>query len=316
MALSCNDLVFVNGQFLPTSQATVSVQDRGLLYGDGLFETMRAEAGRPLWLERHLNRLRQSAAALNITLPLDFPWKIKIRELLQRNNFGGNFAAVKILVTRGESAVLGLPQTDQPTIILYARKYEPPPNEDYRTGWPVISFPELRLSFLGKHKSLNYLFSLAARQYALDRGGREGLILEADGTVSEGAATAIIWQEADTFFSPQTASALASVTVTVLQETLGRRGNTLTVKPATIETLICGSRCLGGELAHGIAAGIFAGRPVLGVKQRNREIKYVTVVRGFLMPPAIAARHWPCLAPDTKTGRKSGGHHHNKRGIT
>ena len=49
--------VFVNGKFLPASQATVSVQDRGLLYGDGLFETIRAEAGRPLWLRQHLTRL-------------------------------------------------------------------------------------------------------------------------------------------------------------------------------------------------------------------------------------------------------------------
>jgi branched-chain amino acid aminotransferase len=230
--------VFVNGQFLPPPQATVSVQDRGLLYGDGLFETMRAEAGRPLWLGRHLTRLGQSAALLNITLAHNFPWEIKIRELLQRNNLTHDLAAVKILITRGENATLGLPHTDQPTIILYARKYTPPSNEEYRTGWPVISFPEPRLNFLGKNKSLNYLFCLAARQYALDQGGREGLILEADGTVSEGAATAIIWQEADTFFTPQAASALASVTVSVLQETLGRLGTALTVKPATIDTLI------------------------------------------------------------------------------
>jgi branched-chain amino acid aminotransferase/para-aminobenzoate synthetase component 1 len=229
--------VFVNGQFLPTSQATISVQDRGLLYGDGLFETLRAEAGRPLWLGRHLARLRQSAAALNLTLPPAFPWEFKILELLQRNNLAQNLAAVKILVTRGEIAVLGLPPTDQPTIILYAREYEPPSNEEYRTGWPVLTFPEPRLNFLGRHKTLNYLFCLAARQYAVDRGGREGLILEADGTVSEGAATAVIWQEADTFFTPQARSALASVTVSVLQEALGHQGITLMAKSVTVDKL-------------------------------------------------------------------------------
>ena len=134
-------------------------------------------------------------------LPPDFPWENKILELLQRNHLECQPAAVKILFTRGEIATLGLPETDQPTIIIYARKYEPPPAEEYKGGWPVITFPERRLNFLGRHKSLNYLFCLAARQYALDRGGREGLILEADGPVSEGAATAIIWQEADTFFT-------------------------------------------------------------------------------------------------------------------
>jgi branched-subunit amino acid aminotransferase/4-amino-4-deoxychorismate lyase len=229
--------IFVNGQFLPTSQATISVQDRGLLYGDGLFETIRAEAGRPLWLGRHLARLGQSAAALNLTLPPAFPWEFKILELLQRNSLAQNLAAVKILVTRGEIATLGLPPTDQPTIILYARKYEPPSNEEYHTGWPMLTFPEPRLNFLGSHNTLNYLFCLAARQYAVDRGGREGLILEADGTVSEGAATAVIWQEADTFFTPQSRSALASVTVSVLQEALGRQGITLMAKSVTEDKL-------------------------------------------------------------------------------
>jgi branched-subunit amino acid aminotransferase/4-amino-4-deoxychorismate lyase len=222
--------IFVNGQFLPASQATVSVQDRGLLYGDGLFETLRAEAGRPVWLRAHLERLAQSAAVINLTPPPDFPWENQIRELLERNGLGRGLAAVKILITRGEIAPLGLPETDEPTIIIYARHYEPPPPEEYRTGWPVVSFPEHRTSFLGRHKSLNYLFCLAARQYAMDRGGREGLILEADGTVSEGCTTGVLWQEDDGFFTPLAGSALPSVTVTRLREALSQQGSALTSK--------------------------------------------------------------------------------------
>jgi branched-chain amino acid aminotransferase len=229
--------VFVNGQILPISQATVSVQDRGLLYGDGLFETIRAEAGRPFWLGRHLARLAQSAAMLNLTLPPGFSWEIKIQELLQRNDLERHLAAVKILITRGENAALGLPPTDQPTIIIYARKYEPPPAAEYDSGWPVVSFPERRLNFLAGHKSLNYLFCLAARQYAQDRGGREGLILEADGTVAEGAATAVVWQEDGSFFTPQAGSALASVTVAVLQQALSHQGAEVTAAPATMARL-------------------------------------------------------------------------------
>jgi branched-chain amino acid aminotransferase len=229
--------VFVNGQFLPASQATVSVQDRGLLYGDGLFETLRAEAGQPVWLDHHLARLAQSAAVINLTPPGDFPWESRIRELLQRNGLGRGLAAVKILITRGEIAALGLPETDQPTIILYAKPYEPPPSEEYRCGWPVVSFPERRTSFLGKHKSLNYLFCLAARQYAVDRGGREGLILEADGAVSEGSTTAVLWQGEDRFCTPLADSALASVTLTRLREALSRQGHVLRAKPVTPELL-------------------------------------------------------------------------------
>jgi branched-chain amino acid aminotransferase len=241
--------VFVNGQFLPVSQATVSVQDRGLLYGDGLFETIRAEAGRPLWLRQHLGRLAQSAAVINLVPPPNFPWERQIWELLQRNGLGYGLAVIKILITRGESATLGLPETDQPTIIIYARHYEPPLTEEYGRGWPVVSFPERRSTFLSRHKSLNYLFCLAARQYAMDRGGREGLILEADGTVSEGSTTGVLWQENENFFTPLAGSALASVTVSVLQEALRQRGVPLTAKPVTVDHLV---RAQGVWLANSL----------------------------------------------------------------
>ena len=230
--------VFINGHFQPISQAAVSVQDRGLLYGDGLFETMRAQEGRLLWLHRHLTRLEHSAGALNLVLPKDYPWAAYIRELLERNGLSQGLAAVKILVTRGESPALGLPDTDRPTIIVYARRYDPPPAEEYRSGWPVVVFPERRSTFLGRHKSLNYLFCLAARQHAVDRGSREGLILEADGTVSEGSTAALVWQEGGVFFNPAAGSALASVTLAVLAEALGARRLPWSAAPAPVERLL------------------------------------------------------------------------------
>jgi len=216
--------VFLNGQFRPASQATISIQDRGLLYGDGLFETLRADDGRPFWLRQHLARLSRSAAALNLTLPPQFPWAETIVELLRRNGLATGTAAVKIMVTRGEAAALGLPTTDQPTMIISARAYTPPAPADYHQGWPVVCFPERRQCFLGSHKSLNYLFCLAARQYALDHGGREALILEPDGTIAEGAAAGLLWQERGSYYTPQAANALPSVTLTVLEEILHRRG--------------------------------------------------------------------------------------------
>ena len=258
--------VFVNGQFLPASQATVSVQDRGLLYGDGLFETLRAEAGRPLWLGAHLERLAQSAAVINLTPPPDFPWENQIRELLERNGLGRGLAAVKILITRGEIAALGLPETDEPTIIIYARQYEPPPPEEYRTGWPVVSFPERRTSFLGRHKSLNYLFCLAARQYAVDRGGREGLILEADGTVSEGSTTGVLWQEGRWLLHTPGWQCFTSVTVTMLREALSHAGRYLNGETGDGGPFGFGSRSLAGQLAHRFAAGVFPGRANPGGK--------------------------------------------------
>ena len=230
--------VFLNGQFQPASQATVSVQDRGLLYGDGLFETLRAADGSPLWWRQHLARLTRSAQALNLGLPEQMPWTEVIKELLRRNGLTAGIAAVKILVTRGEAAVLGLPATEQPTVIISARPYTPPPPEDYRRGWPVVVFPEQRQCFLGNHKSLNYLFSLAARQYALDHGGREALILETDGNVAEGAAAGLLWQEGGSYCTPRAGNALPSVTLQVLEEILGRKGLTIRREPASPARLL------------------------------------------------------------------------------
>lgn len=229
--------IFINDEFKPADEAAVSVQDRGLLYGDGLFETLRAENGRPCWLAQHLARLTASAAALNLRLPSGFPWEARLAELLQRNRLTEGPAAVKILITRGEAPELGLPPPTRPTLIIYAKAYVPPPPEEYQRGWPVVSFPEPRTSFLSRHKSLNYLFCLAARQYAVDQGAREALILEPDGLVAEGAATALLWQENGRLYRPAAASLLPSVTLAVLAAALAP-AEEIVAAPVTLTRLL------------------------------------------------------------------------------
>ncbi|MFP3868806.1 MAG: aminotransferase class IV [Desulfobacteraceae bacterium] len=256
------EFIFVNQRLVPEKEALISVNDRGWLYGDGFFETMRAEAGRVLFLSEHLARLTASCQQLLIKLPRDFPWVEHIAALLAHNDLGAGLAVVKILVTRGSVAGLGLPPSDHPTIVIYARPYEPPPATEYQQGWPVAIFPERRASFLGRHKSLNYLFCLAARQYALDRGGREALILEADGTVSEGAATGLIFAEAGGYFTPQAASALPSITVAMVQRGLGRRGDILSWVPTTVERL---AQAQGVWLANSLMGVL----PVASLDDRN-----------------------------------------------
>ena len=122
--------------------------------------------------------------------------------MLAANGLERRPARVKILLTRGEVPGLGLPEAGRPTLVIWAQPYAPPPPAEYAAGWPVAVFPERRSSFIGRHKSLNYLFYLAARQYALDRGAREALILEADGLVSEGSATSLVYLQQGQYFYP------------------------------------------------------------------------------------------------------------------
>jgi branched-chain amino acid aminotransferase len=219
--------VWINDELSPLSQARVSVEDRGFLYGDGFFETLRAQDGRVLFLHEHLERLRASAQAFRINFPDQVPWEERLARLLADNGLQQGAGAVKILLTRGEAGGLGLTTGATPTLIIWARPYQPPAPEEYQAGWPVAVFPERRTTFVGGHKSLNYLFYLAARQYALDRGAKEALILEADGLVSEGAATSLIVALHDRFLTPAAPSALPGVTVAVLARALQRQGRNL-----------------------------------------------------------------------------------------
>jgi branched-subunit amino acid aminotransferase/4-amino-4-deoxychorismate lyase len=229
--------VWLNDELIAISQARVSVNDRGFLYGDGLFETLRAKAGRVFFLPEHLERLGASARTFRLPFPENIPWQERLAQLLAANGLSRGPARVKILLSRGEAEGLGLPEECRPTLVIYAQPYIPPSPEEYAAGWPVAVFPEGRSTFVGRHKSLNYLFYLAARQYALDRGAKEALILEADGLVSEGAATSLVYLHQGRYYTPASASALPGVTLTVLGRGLAARGLTLKTRPTTVAQL-------------------------------------------------------------------------------
>jgi branched-chain amino acid aminotransferase/para-aminobenzoate synthetase component 1 len=213
------------------------VNDRGFLFGDGLFETLRVDEGRVWFLDEHLERLAASASALRLALPAGFPWPAVLHRLLAANGLDAGTARVKILLSRGEVDGPGLPLPTRPTLVIWAYPYTPPSPAEYAAGWPVATFPERRSTFLGRHKSLNYLFYLAARQYALDHGAKEALILEADGRVSEGAATNLLYLHGENFFTPSAPSALPGVTLVVLRRGLAARGRSLASRPTAIAHL-------------------------------------------------------------------------------
>lgn len=231
------EFVWLNDDLIPLAQARVSVNDRGFLYGDGLFETLRADRGRVHFLTEHLERLAASARAFRLPFPENTPWQERLTQLLAANGLSRGPARVKILLSRGAAEGLGLPEKCRPTLVIYAQPYIPPSSEEYAAGWPVVVFPEGRSTFVGRHKSLNYLFYLAARQFALDRGAREALILEADGLVSEGAATSLICLHQGQYYRPASASALAGVTAAVLGRGLAARGLSLEARRTTVAQL-------------------------------------------------------------------------------
>ena len=229
--------VWLKDELVPLAQARVSVNDRGFQFGDGLFETLRADRGRVYFLPEHLDRFKASARTFRLPIPAALPWEERLGRLLTANNLARGSARIKILLTRGIASGLGLPEDCHPTLVIWAHPYTAPPLAEYAAGWPVVVFPEGRSTFVGRYKSLNYLFYLAARQYALDHGAQEALILEADGLVSEGAATSLIYLHQGQFYTPAAPSALTGVTLAVLRRGLDAHGGTLKSRPTTVAQL-------------------------------------------------------------------------------
>src|SRR5512139_709916 len=114
--------VFVNGRFVSAANASVSVFDRGLLYGDGLFETMRAYRGVVFAVEDHLERLRASARILALPIP-EYEWRGVCGDLLRRNGLRRGDAWIRLMITRGvgETGLLP-PGAPEPTTIVIAGK--------------------------------------------------------------------------------------------------------------------------------------------------------------------------------------------------
>ena len=106
--------VWLNDDLIAMSQARVSVNDRGFLYGDGLFETLRAEAGRVQFLDEHLERLAGLGPGLSPAFPGKPPWQERLAQLLTANGLSRGPARVKILLSRGEAAGLACRRSAAP----------------------------------------------------------------------------------------------------------------------------------------------------------------------------------------------------------
>ena len=127
-------LVYVNGHFLPKDEATVSVFDHGFLYGDGIYETMRAYDGRIFLLSKHLSRLRHSAEAVSLTLPLTLD-KIgdALKESLTVNKLQN--AYIRLHISRGPGEIgLDPALCPAPTMVIVTKPFHDYPQELYEKG--------------------------------------------------------------------------------------------------------------------------------------------------------------------------------------
>ena len=182
-------IVYVNGEYLPAGEAAVSVFDHGLLYGDGVFDTMFATYGYIFKLPEHVERFRRSLRAVRLEppIPLDDLEGV-IVETVARN--GLRDAYIKVVATRGVSAEPLLdPRNCTPTLIVFARPYLSLAGAGKKeTGLSTKLTTTQRIGHLAldaRIKSLDYLNLVLAKLEAVNAGADEALLLDDQGLVCE-----------------------------------------------------------------------------------------------------------------------------------
>ena len=180
--------VWIDGKVLDGDAARIPVTDHGLLYGDGVFEGIRAFGRRVFRLDDHLARLRVSARAISLAPPLD---EAGLRDvvLASLRAFGRDDAYVRLVLTRGEGA-LGVDPTTcpQPRVFCIAAEAAIFPAETLAAGLDLATVSWRRPGFDvidPRVKSLNYLNNALAKLEARRQGAHEALLLNAAGTIAE-----------------------------------------------------------------------------------------------------------------------------------
>jgi len=180
--------VYINGKLVPSAEATVSVFDHGLLYGDGVFEGLRSYGGKVFRLEEHIRRLYESARAILLEIPLSQTEMCQAtNDTLAANKIEDGY--VRLIITRGPGTLgLGPERCTEPQVIIIADSIALYPEEYYDKGLEIITSSVIRnhpAALSPRIKSLNYLNNILAKIEGQQAGCIEALMLNHKGEVAE-----------------------------------------------------------------------------------------------------------------------------------
>jgi branched-chain amino acid aminotransferase len=221
-------LIYIDGEYLPKNEAKISVFDHGFLYGDGVFEGIRAYHGKVFRLDQHIARLYESAKAIGLSIPAT-PGEISgiVVESCRRNGIANGY--IRLVVSRGVGD-LGLnpylcPKASIVCIAATIQLYSP---ELYQKGLDIVTVPTPRNhpeALNPRIKSLNYLNNIMAKMEAIRAGVQEALMLNLQGYVAECTGDNIfVWRGRKLVTPPATENALEGITRNAVIELARRKG--------------------------------------------------------------------------------------------
>jgi len=220
--------VFIDGKFYNERDAKISVFDHGLLYGDGIFEGIRAYNGRVFKLKEHIDRLFYSAKAILLTIPMTHAELMRATvETCRKNKLRDCY--IRLVVTRGPGTLgLNPNRCKTPSVIIIAGKIQVYPEQLYARGMDIVTVPTVRNLHSALNpaiKSLNYLNNILAKIEANNSGVEEAVMLNSEGFVSECTADNLfIIKEGKLFTPPLSAGALYGITRHTVMELAEKSG--------------------------------------------------------------------------------------------
>ena len=234
MALTQAGCICVNGRLFEPQQATVSVLDAGFLLGDGLFESLRATAGIPHLLDRHLQRLLSAAAELGFAnMPSAEQMEEEVLRTIQRAALPE--AYVRVTVTRGTGGVGLAPPTGSPTVVVAVLPTAPLTRaEDGIEATLLWGQRDRRASA----KSTSWQSAVLARHRVEDARADEGIYIAACGNVLEGVASNVFAVEGERLLTPCVSECLPGVTRGRVLELARDQGVDVLEAPLPVDALM------------------------------------------------------------------------------
>src|ERR1035438_6589149 len=220
--------IYLDGKYCNERDAKISVFDHGLLYGDGIFEGIRAYNGRVFKLKEHIDRLFYSAKSILLQIPMAHQEIMDaIVETCRRNRIRDGY--IRLVVTRGPGTLgLNPNRCKNPSVIIIAGKMQLYPEELYHRGMDIVTVPTVRNLHSALNpaiKSLNYLNNILAKIEANNAGVEEAVMLNAEGFVAECTGDNIfIVKEGQLLTPPLSAGALYGITRRVVMELVAESG--------------------------------------------------------------------------------------------